>query len=338
MPRLSMIIRDVALARRIGWTRRCGRPFDWEGRSRAFVELSRVARCDRWSPGFNRNVRWSYGWQMTRTTSRGGRGLSRWSCLLGAARACTLSTMAACLPGGCAPRAEKPMSESMQIMTVAWGPFARQCTDTRRSSYVTSGRSGPRDVTTDNESCTGFSAIPVSGRAMQITASTTAGGSPASVISRFLRGPGGVSRAAAPGDTGLMAQGSDSPELAQTLVAEIGVTHEQTITPDGTLMLPIRLEIEGRLDVVLSCRPDGGSVDHGRETLVFSCTLDDHVHTDRLDGRLQLAGVEEVDVLTGVRLSSALSGSMTGHGRVRNDALWRPIDYHVWYGRKTEFE
>ena len=35
---------------------------------------------------------------------------------------------------GCGPGASGPMNGPTEVMTVAWGPFARQCTDTYRSS------------------------------------------------------------------------------------------------------------------------------------------------------------------------------------------------------------
>ncbi len=224
-------------------------------------------------------------------------------------------------------------------MTVAWGPFARQCTETRTSNDSVVGHSGPSEAATDHQSCTGFSAAPASLGAIEITASTTGGGqSTTPVIARFLRGPGGVSRPAAQGDTDLLAQGSDSPALAEAFAREIGVTHQQVIDPDATLRLPIRLQTEFPIEGMLSCRPDGGNVDHGRETLVFTCTLDDTVHTRHLDARVELAGVEEIDVLTGVRLASALAGSMTGHERSNPQARWQPIDDHVWFRRTTEFQ
>jgi hypothetical protein len=103
-------------------------------------------------------------------------------------------------------------------------------------------------------------------------------------------------------------------------------------------MLPIRLGIQFPIDGMLTCHPDGGHVDRGRGTLVFSCTLDEQVRTDRLDSRVHLTGVEEVDVLTGVRLSAEMVGSVTGRERLDAQAHWRPVDYHVWHTRTTELE
>jgi hypothetical protein len=88
----------------------------------------------------------------------------------------------------------------------------------------------------------------------------------------------------------------------------------------------------------VSCSPDGEAVDRGRETLAFACTLDEAIQTDCLSARLRLAGVEEIDVLSGVRLSGALVGSLTGQERFSAHAGWRSVDYHIWYGRTTDFE
>jgi hypothetical protein len=81
-------------------------------------------------------------------------------CLPKAATALTLSTMVAALLGACAPAGKTPMNEPKEVMTVAWGPFARQCASTRTSHYVMTDRSGPKEIATDHESCIGFAAMP----------------------------------------------------------------------------------------------------------------------------------------------------------------------------------
>jgi hypothetical protein len=250
-----------------------------------------------------------------------------------------ISTVLASFLGGCASGATTPIGEPKEVMTSAWGPFARQCVVTRVTNYVIAGRSGPSERTTSHETCTGFAATPAAGGAVQITASTnTVGQSSTPLVSRILRRPSGVSRPADRSDTGLLAQGSDSSGFAEAFASDIGVTRKQTIGSHETLSLPVRLQILSPIDGMLSCRPDGGGADHGRETLIFSCTLNEKIDNDRLSARIQLAGVEEIDVLTGVRLSSLLVGSVTGHDRADAQARWRPVDYHVWHRRTTEFE
>jgi hypothetical protein len=261
--------------------------------------------------------------------------------------------------GGCASMATTPMSQPEEVMKAAWGPFARQCTTTRTSHLEATGRSGPNEVATSHESCIGFAATPAAGGAIEITGSTTSDEQPASpVLLRILRSPNGVSRPAAPGDTGLLAQGSDNKRLAEAFARQIGLMQQQVIAPTETLDLPISLYVPSPVEGMLQCHPDGGRVDRGRETLVFSCTMDEQVHTDRLDARLRLDGVEEVDVLTGVRLSGSFAGSMRGRQRVIAQARvqsgtqsgpqasvqgsaqghGRAVDDHIWYERTTEFE
>jgi hypothetical protein len=255
-----------------------------------------------------------------------------------------LSTMSVAWFGGCSPGATTPMRQPEEVMKAAWGPFARQCTSMRTSHFAAAGRSGVREVGTDHESCIGFAATPASGGAMEITGSTTSDGSTSDagpstpIVFRILRAPGGVSRPAASGDTGLLAQGSDDEHLAEAFAAQIGLTQKQVIDPKTTLRLPIFLDAPSPLEGMLQCRPDGGSVDRGRETLLFSCTLDERVRTDRLDARVQLAGVEEVDVLSGVRLSGSFAGSLSGRQRVSAADPGQRIDYHIWYERTTELE
>ncbi len=223
-------------------------------------------------------------------------------------------------------------------MTAAWGPFARQCTSTRTSHYAMVGRE-PEDVATTYEACIGFAAMPAAHGAMQITGSTTSNRrSSVPIVYRILRGPSGVSRPATSGDTGLLAQGSDSPSSAEAFAREIGLTQRQVIEPHESLLLPINLRVPSSVDGTLRCKPTGGAVVHGRETLVFTCTLDQQVHNDRLDARVQLAGVEEVDVLTGVRLSSSFSGYLSGYERSNTRSRMRRVDDHLRYERTTEFE
>jgi hypothetical protein len=201
------------------------------------------------------------------------------------------------------------------------------------------GRSGLKEKETNYRRCVGFAAMPASGGAMQITGSaTTDGRSRVPIVYRILRGPNGVSRPAASGDSGLLAQGSDNPMLAEEFADQIGLTRQQVIDPKDTLLLPILLHVPSPVEGTLQCRPDGGHVDRGRETLVFSCTLDEQVRTERLDAKVRLAGVEEVDVMTGVRLSGSFAGSLNGYERTNADVRGRHIDDHVWYDRTMEFE
>src|ERR1700761_1555313 len=87
------------------------------------------------------------------------------------ARAAAFLTMVVLLDS-CGPRAETPMNQPEEVMTAAWGPFARQCTSTRTSHYAMVGRE-PEDVATTYEACIGFAAMPAAHGAMQITGSTT---------------------------------------------------------------------------------------------------------------------------------------------------------------------
>jgi hypothetical protein len=91
---------------------------------------------------------------------------------------------------------------------------------------------------------------------MAITA-TIGTGDPVSSpsIARFLRRPGGQAREAVPGDTGLLAQGSDDTDAAKTLARQIGLSEPQTIRSGQTLVLSVRLSMPSPLDVQLSCRP-----------------------------------------------------------------------------------
>jgi hypothetical protein len=88
----------------------------------------------------------------------------------------------------------------------------------------------------------------------------------------------------------------------------------------------------------MSCRADGEHRDHGRDTLVLSCTLNQKVQTDRLDAQVQLAGVEEIDIQTGVRLSSVLTGHLSGRSRSGDNAAWLSANNRLLYRREMEFE
>ncbi len=240
---------------------------------------------------------------------------------------------------GCAPAAETPMSQPVAAMEAAWGPFARQCDSTRVSRTGTRWRLGETEVADVYETCVGFSVMLPGQDSAEITASVGRTNQPSSsMVVRIMRKTSGVARAAVPGDTGLLAQGSDAGDAAELLARNIGLTAHQVVSPNDTLALPVRLSLPFPLDVVLSCRPDGGHRDHGRDTLVLSCTLDQQLRTEHLDAQLQLAGVEEIDVQTGVRLSSALSGRLSGRKRLGGDAAWQSANDRLLYRRETEFE
>jgi hypothetical protein len=239
----------------------------------------------------------------------------------------------------CVPSADAPMLQPVEAMKAPWGPFARECDSTRVSRTTSRSRNGDTEVDKVYETCTGFSSMPGSHNSAQITASVGEVNKPSStVVLRILRNPDGAARAAAPGDTGLLAQGSDVPEAADTLAREIGLTARQLVSPAETLTLPIRLSVPFPLDVVLSCRPDGEHRDHGRQTLVLSCTLDQNIHTSHLEARVQLAGVEEIDVQTGIRLSSLLTGRLNGRTQEADEATWQSTSDRLLYRRDTEFE
>jgi hypothetical protein len=158
------------------------------------------------------------------------------------------------------------------------------------------------------------------------------------VTLRIPRQTGGAARPAKAGDSGLLAQGSDAPDAADRLACDIGLTQRQLITPDQTLALPVHLIVPYPLDTTLTCHPDGGHRDRGRDTLIVSCTLDQTVRTDHLDAQVSLAGVEEIDVKTGIRLSSLLTDYLSGRKRVANNAAWQSANDQLLYRREIEFE
>lgn len=148
--------------------------------------------------------------------------------------ALTLSTMFAAPMGGCTAAPKTPMNQPREVMTDVSGPFARQCINTRISHLEVLARSGARQVVTSREDCTGFAAMPLAGGAVEITGSTNAHGqASAATVYRILRGAGGLARPAVSGDTGLLAQGSDNPRLADTFARQIGLTKQQIIDPGG---------------------------------------------------------------------------------------------------------
>jgi hypothetical protein len=256
----------------------------------------------------------------------------------GGASALILSTMIAAFLDACTPVVSARMSEPTEVMNTAWGPFARQCTSTRNWHNEAVGRSKPMEVTASYESCSGFAAMSVAGGAMEITVSTAIAQSSTPIISRMLRSPDGVTRPAASGDTGLLAQGSASPKVAEIFASQVGLTRRQVIDPKGTLLLPILLQIPSPVIGTLSCHPNGRSVEHDREIFVLTCASDEMISSDRVAARMRLGGVEAVDILTGVRLSGELHGSLIGRERFNPQSRWQPADYNIWYRRTTEFE
>ena len=231
------------------------------------------------------------------------------------------------------------MNQPVEAMKAPWGPFARQCATTRVSSTTTRFRVGLVEVGDNYETSFGFSAMQASKNAVEITASVAdPNRASAQVIRRIARKTGGSARETAAGDTGLLAQGSEAPDAADLLARDIGLTSRQLISPNATLALPVRLSLPFPLDVVMTCRPDGGHQEHGRNRLVFSCTLDRTVRTVHLDGRIRLEGVEEVDVQTGSRLSSVLPGHLNRWTRARETGAWQAANDRLMYRQDTEYQ
>jgi hypothetical protein len=110
---------------------------------------------------------------------------------------------------------------------------------------------------------------------------------------------------------------------------QAGLTKEQSIDPHDTVRLPILLHVPSLVSGTLQCRPDGGGVDRGRTTLLLSCTLEEQVHTDSLEGTLRLAGVEEVDVITGARLSASFAGSLSRRDKTTPQTPVERVDDHI---------
>ncbi len=275
---------------------------------------------------------------MSSITTADHYSIAKQNCRPKAAIALPLLIMLAALLGGCAPTTTTLLTQPEVVMKVAWGPFARQCTRTRTFHSVIAGRTGLKEVETNRENCIGFAAMPAANGAVEITGSTAGAAEPSvPIIYRILRGPRGVSRPAQPGDVGLLAQGSDDPESSKSFASRIGLTRQQVVEPKETLLLPILLHIPAPVEGTLHCTPDGGAVDHGRQTLVITCTLDEQAHTDSLDAKVRLAGVEEVDVQTGVRLSGSFAGSVVGYEISDNQMRGKRVDDHIWYERTMEY-
>ncbi len=231
------------------------------------------------------------------------------------------------------------MSQPVVAMEAPWGPFSRQCDRTRVSHTANRWRLGETEVSQVYETCVGFSVMTSGQNVADITASVGQPNQPfSSVVVRIQRRTDGIARPAAPGDTGLLAQGSDVPGAAEILARDIGLTARQMVNPNENLELPVRLSVPFPLDVVLSCHPDGMHREHGRDTLVFSCLLDQKVITDHLDARVQLAGVEQIDVQTGIRLFGVLAGSLSGRKRLNEESAWHSAEERLLYRRATEFE
>lgn len=233
------------------------------------------------------------------------------------------------------------MSGPVEAMTEAWGPFARQCATTRLSHFVSRPRLSPEDVTETYVRCIGFTTTPGSegSDAVAITASLGTGSEFSSPrILRFVRDRRGAARPAAPGDTGLLAQGSDDAAAAARLAQRIGLSKQQMIRSGQTVGFTVRFSLPTPVDVRLSCRPDGGGRIDGRDTLVFSCTGSATVHTDDFTGQLQVSGVEELDVRTGVRLASELSGRLDGDSLSPDGHHREAESDRLLYNLDTEFE
>jgi hypothetical protein len=233
-----------------------------------------------------------------------------------------------------------PATSPIRPTTDAWGPFARQCITTRVLHYEAHRQLSPLEQGETTTRCTGFYAEQRSDGSVQITASTNAA-DPASppIVSRIVRYPNGFSRAAQPTDTGVLAYGSDVPETAATIVRDIGLTRQQLTNASESLRLPLRLHVPFPIDAMATCRSGGEATDHGRKLLVLDCTLDQEVTTDRLQARLHLVGTQDVDLATGVRLSTEMNGWLDGRERLDPGSPWQQAsDHRVWYSRETEFE
>jgi hypothetical protein len=222
----------------------------------------------------------------------------------------------------------------------AWGPFARQCITTRLSHDRPHRQLSPIEEVETTTVCFGFATQPRSDGSVEITASMNAADSASNlIVSRILRYPSGVSRPAQANDTGLLAYGSDVPDVAAALARDVGLMHQQLINSDEQIALPIRLRMPFPVDVTLVCQPSGEAEDHGRKVLVLNCTLDQDVTNDLLRGHLHLAGTQRVDVATGVRLSGSMNGWLNGQTRQHAGSRWvKTTDDHIWYSKWTDFE
>jgi hypothetical protein len=134
------------------------------------------------------------------------------------------------LLASCSSMSSRPSSGSIEAAKMPWGPFSRQCMTTRISYFVSRPRLSPNDATKSHTRYVGFSAMPVDRGSAAITASIGPGDpSSAPIIVRLVRRAGGEAKAAAPGDAGLLAQGSDDPDAAESLARQIGLSRSQMI-------------------------------------------------------------------------------------------------------------
>lgn len=238
----------------------------------------------------------------------------------------------------CTTTVQAPIKQPVQVMEQAWGPFARQCNTIRVSHYEARRQLSPDEIVQTHVTCIGFSAFPRADGSVELTASMNADDPSASpIISRLLRSPSGATRTAIPGEFGLLAYGSDVPEVAAVLARNIGVTARQLIQPNESIRLPIRLRMPFPVDGVLSCHPRGETTDHGRKVLVLDCTLDQEVSTGHLQAQIHLTGEQQVDIATGVRLSGEMTGWLNGQERPNDESPWEPAHDDVLYSKVTEF-
>ena len=180
--------------------------------------------------------------------------------------------------------------------------------------------------------------MPVDRGSTAITASIGPGDpSSAPIIVRLVRRAGGEAKAAAPGDAGLLAQGSDDPDAAESLARQIGLSRSQMIDPDQILLLPVLLSLPSPVEVELSCRPDGEGRLHERDTRIVACMGSQDLHVENFVGQLRLAGVEEIDIQSGVRVASRLSGRLNGE-KLSSKNNWQFNNYRLFYSLDTDFE
>jgi hypothetical protein len=261
----------------------------------------------------------------------GSRSISRWLSVTVA-----LTGLAACS----APPST-PLTGPVTAMVDPWGPFARQCATTQ-VSYWANGNGAhvsPREKSENHAECRGFSVSPGPGGSAVVTASI--GGSDraaAATIVRFQRSPGGDVRTAQAGDPGLSAQGSDDPNAAAQLARQIGLSRQQMIAAHQKLDLLVHLTIPHPVDVPVTCDPDGGGHTHGRATVILSCSGGAQIETPAFSGRVRMSGVEEIDVRSGVVLSSRYAGRMNGEREVAGLVGGRHGDMQLLYSLDTEFE
>ena len=251
-----------------------------------------------------------------------------------------LSVLAAAISAAqCTPAAQAPITQPVQVMVEAWGPFARQCATTRVAHYEAHRQLSPNGVVQSHTTCIGLAAFPNADGSVELTASMNADDPSANpIIFRLLRNPSGAARTAMPGESGLLAYGSDVSEIADVLARDIGITTRQMVGPNQRLWLPIRLRLPFPVDSVMTCQPNGETADHDRRVLALACALDQQAKTDRLDAEIHLTGEQEVDIATGVRLSGDMTGWLRGQTRATDQSPWQPADEQLWYSKETEFD